>query len=55
MSWERYLDTIIGLNETGVSAKEVAIEELRLSESDSRRLLSKNRFENYGDQEKGTD
>jgi hypothetical protein len=30
MSWERYLETIIRLNETGDFAKEVAREELRL-------------------------
>jgi len=30
MSWERYLETIIQLNETGDFAKEVAREELRL-------------------------
>ncbi|MDA4112255.1 MAG: hypothetical protein OK439_06915 [Thaumarchaeota archaeon] len=35
-SWERYLETIIGLKETGVWAKEVARLELRRSKNDSK-------------------
>jgi hypothetical protein len=41
MSWERYLETIIGLKETGDLAKAVAVQELRKANPQKSSLKTK--------------